>query len=268
MPHYLTTRSINRSVGGTLLVVWICSLTVLVYYAVNVASNFRSSGKITQVVNLKATPNNIYYLKLNDVKYLTHDDSLRLDVKDHFHNMIINNDDNQNDEPWNVNINIVKGDVDHPVMLETFTAQGYDDADALLNARNTTYIFNQQDEILNFDDRLRRAENTSWHDEHLDITLQVPLNAKVIIDQELDNHINMDGINVGDCKDLNKQDNATSATFIMLDNGLQCKVDTVVTVKKPSQIDSIRRANNAKTIARLQAQVDSARLADSVQKNK
>ena len=106
-----------------------------------------------------------------------------------------------------------------------------------------------------------------WHDEHLDITLQVPLNAKVIIDQELDNHINMNGINVGDCKDLNKQGDAPSATFIMLDNGLQCKVDTVVTVKTPAQLDSARRVSNAKTIAHLQAQVDSARVADSVQNN-
>ncbi|WP_461449765.1 PspC domain-containing protein [Mucilaginibacter sp.] len=261
------TRPINRSVGVTLLAIWVCSLAILVYYAVNVASNFRSSGKITQVVNLKATPNNIYYLKLNDVKYLTHDDSLRLDVKNNFHNMTINNDDNQNDEPWNVNINIVKGDLDHPVMLETFTAQGYDDADALLNARNTTYIFNQQDEILSFDDRLRRAENTSWHDERLDITLQVPLNSKVVIDQDLNSRVNLDGISVGDCKDLNKQENATSATFIMLDNGLQCKIDTVVLHKTPSQLDSARKAASAKTIARLQAQVDSAKMADSTEKS-
>jgi hypothetical protein len=54
----------------------------------------------------------------------------------------------------------------------------------------------------------------------------------------------------------------------MMDNGLQCKIDTVVTVKTKAQIDSARRVENAKTIARLQAQVDSARIVDSLQKKK
>ena len=262
------TRSINRTVAALLLIVWLCSVGFLIGFAVNVASHFRASGKISQIINLKGTPDNIYYLKLSDVKYLTHDDSLRLDVKNNFHNMIINNDDNHSEEPNNVSISIVKSDVDHPVMLETFMAQGYDDADALLNAHNTNYIFNQKADILSFDNRLRRPENSPWHDEHVDITLQVPLNAKVIIDQELSYRVQLNGVDVNGCKDLNKQENATSATFIMLDNGLQCKVDTVVITKTPAQIDSIRRINNAKTIARLQAQVDSARMADSVQKHR
>ncbi|WP_158991833.1 PspC domain-containing protein [Mucilaginibacter sp. L196] len=262
------TKAINRSIAATLLVVWLCSLGLLIGFAVNVASHFRSSGKISQVTNLKATPDNVYYLKLNDVKYLTHDDSLRLNIKGNFNGMIIKNDDNEYDEPRNVNINIQRSDVSHPVLIETFIAQGSDDADALLNARNTTYLFLQQDSVIKFDDKLRRVENAAWHDEHLDITLQIPLNAKVIIDQDLNNNINLDGISVNDCKNINKQDNATSATFIMMDNGLQCKIDTVVTIKTKAQIDSARRMENAKTIAQLQAQVDSARTADSVQKKK
>jgi phage shock protein PspC (stress-responsive transcriptional regulator) len=262
------TRSIGKSVATTLVVIWGCSLIVLIYSAVNIARNFRSSGKISQIINLKTTPDNVYYLKLNDIKHLTHEDSLRLNVNGHFKNMIIENDDNDDDESNSVNINIIKSDVDHPVLTETIIAQGYDETDALINARNTNYIFTQQDSVLSFDNKLRRADNTPWRDQHLDITLQIPLNAKVIIDQELNNHINMDGISVGDCKNINKQNNATSATFIMMDNGLQCKVDTLVTVKTKAQIDSARRMENAKTIARLQAQIDSARIADSVQKKK
>jgi len=262
------TSTINRSIATTLFLVWLCSLGLLIGLAVNVASHFRSTGKISRVTNLKATPDNVYYLKLNDVKFLTHDDSLRLNIKDNFNGMIIKNDDNEYDEPRNVDINIVRSDVSHPVLIETFIAQGTDDADALLNARNTTYVFLQQDSVIKFDEKLHRKENSAWHDEHLDITLQIPLNAKVIIDQDLDNTINLDGVNIGDCKNINKQDNATSATFIMMDNGLQCKIDTVVTVKTKTQIDSARRVENAKTIAKLQAQVDSARTADSVQKKK
>lgn len=262
------TRAINRSIAATLLVIWLCSVGLLIGFAVDLASDFRSPGKISQVVNLKATPDNVYYLKLNDIKYLTHDDSLRLNIKGNFNGMTIKNDDNEYYEPRNVSITIERSEVNHPVLIENFMAQGSDDADALLNARNTTYKFLQQDSVIKFDDKLRRLENAPWHDEHIELTLQIPLNAKVIIDQELNDRINLNNVNVGDCKGINKQYNASSATFIMVDNGLQCKIDTVVVTKTPAQIDSARKAENAKTIARLQAQVDSARAADSVQKHK
>ena len=54
------------------------------------------------------------------------------------------------------------------------------------------------------------------------------MNAKVIIDRELSNIAN---INIYECNELNKRDGnkLNEATFIMTDNGLQCKVDTMVT---------------------------------------
>lgn len=265
------TRSIGRSSGTTLLVVWLVALGTFVYYAMKTAEKFRSEGKISQVIDLKATPGNVYYLKLNDVKYLTHDDSLRLDIKKNFNNMVIRNDDDDNDfdnEPRNVSLNIERSDVSHPVLVETFKAQGRDDEDALLNARNTKYIFTQKDSSLTFDDKLYRTNGDEWHIERVELTLQVPLNSVLIIDEELNDNVGMNGISVRDCKDTNKQDNATNATFIMTNDGPQCKIDTVVTVKSQAQIDSARKAENAKTIAKLQAQIDSARKADSTQKHK
>lgn len=259
------TRSAGRSMGSALLVVWIFALGTFVYYAAKAAEDFRYEGKISQVVNLKATPGNVYYLKLNDLKYLTHDDSLRLDVKNNFSNMVIKNDDDDEGEPRNVSLNIERSNVPYPVLVETFKAQGGDDEEALMNARNTKYIFNQKDSVLTFDDKLYRTNGDDWHGERVELTLQLPLNAVVIVDEELNDRIGMNDINVHDCKETNKQDKATSATFIMTNDGAQCKIDTVVTVKSPAQIDSARKADNAKTIAQLQAKVDSAKKADSTQ---
>ena len=39
----------------------------------------------------------------------------------------------------------------------------------------------------------------------------------------------LDGANIYVCKIINKHDKAKDATFIMTDNGLQCKVYTLVT---------------------------------------
>jgi len=261
------TRPVSRSTGSTLLVIWICALCALVFYAVKATENFRSEGEISKIINLKASPGNVYYLKLNDVKYLTHDDSLRLDIKNNFNDVVIKNDDNDETEPRNVSLNIERSNVPYPVLVETFKAQGSDDQDALMNARHTKYIYTQKDSVLTFDDKLYRTNGYEWHAERIELTLQLPLNAVVIIDQDLNDRVGMNGINVHDCKETNKQDNATAATFIMTNDGAQCKVDTVVTVKSPTQIDSARKAENAKTIAKLQAQVDSARRADSTIKH-
>jgi len=262
------TRSVGRSTASTLLVAWICAICILVFYGVKATENFRKEGEISKIINLKATPGNVYYLKLNDVKYLTHDDSLRLDIKNNFNDVVIKNDDDDEDEPRNVSLNIERSNVPYPVLVETFKAQGGDDEDALLNARHTKYIYTQKDSVLTFDDKLYRTNGYEWHAERVELTLQLPLNAVVIVDEDLNDRIGMNDINVHDCKETNKQDKATSATFIMTNDGAQCKIDTVVMVKTPAQIDSARKAENAKNIAKLQAQVDSAKKADSTQKRK
>jgi phage shock protein PspC (stress-responsive transcriptional regulator) len=237
------TGSIGRSTGSVFLAIWLCSVGMLVYYATRITAEFRESASFTQAVSIKPTKNNTYYLKLNDIKYFTHDDSIKLDIKDHFRNMIVTDDENNSfhDEPRSVTINIIRSDVNQPELEESFSAKGYNYEAALFNARNTSYVFAQQDSILKFDYTLRKRQDAFWHDEEVELTLKVPLNAKVVIDQRLDNYLR--DINVYDCKEINKQDKATSSIFVMTDNGLQCKVDTLVTVKKDSiKTDSAQKA--------------------------
>lgn len=227
-------RSVGRSTGTVFLVLWICSITLLIYYATKITANFRDSASFMQTIAIKPVKNNTYYLKLNDIKYFTHEDSIKLEIKDHFSNMVVIDDQNNSfhDEPRSVSINIIRSDVNQPVLEESFSAKGYNYKDALLNARNASYVFNQQDSVLKFDYTLRKKTDASWHDEEVYLTLKLPLNAKVVIDQRLDNYLQ--DINVYDCKELNKKDKAYSSVFIMTDNGLQCKVDTLVTAKKDS----------------------------------
>jgi len=231
------TGSINRSTGSTILVVWLCALGVLVFYSTQIASNFRESAQFTATLNIKPEKSGTYYLKLNDLKYFTHEDSARLDIKALSPNVrITDNPYEFNDfdhyEYRKVHINIEKSDVDQPVMVESYSAMGRTYDEALLNARNIKYIFTQQDSILKFDYRLYANNEELWHNEELYITLKVPLNTKLVIDENLVNMLQ--DINVYDCKEVNKKDKATSAVFIMTDNGLQCKVDTLVTAKPDS----------------------------------
>jgi phage shock protein PspC (stress-responsive transcriptional regulator) len=235
--------NIGKSTGTVFLVIWLCALGMLIYYAVRVSRNFAESASFTESVNIKPTKNNVYYLKLNDIKYFSHEDSVRLDIKDHFRNMVLTDDDNNDfhNGPRSVTISVEKSDVNKPELEESFSAKGGNYEDALFNARNTSYVFAQQDSVLKFDYTLRRRSDFSWHAEEVNLTLKMPLNAKLVIDQRLDNYVQ--DINLYDCKELNKQDKAVSSVFIMTDNGLQCKVDTLVTVKKDSvKVDSTKQA--------------------------
>jgi phage shock protein PspC (stress-responsive transcriptional regulator) len=235
--------SIGRSTGTVFLVLWICALGMLIYYSVRISENFRESASFTETVNLKATKNNTYYLKLNNIKYFSHDDSLRLDIKDHFKNMVVVDDDYNgfHNEPNSFEIRIEKGNVAYPVLEENYSARGYDYDDALLNARNTSYVFAQQDSVLKFDYSLRKSPHTPWRNEFVELTLKVPMNAKVVIDRKLDNYLR--DISTYDCNQQDKRQDNEPAVFMMTDGGLQCKIDTLVTAKK----DSVKvKADSAK----------------------
>ncbi|PJJ83502.1 PspC domain-containing protein [Mucilaginibacter auburnensis] len=231
------TESISRSSGVVLLTVWLFAVSTGLYYGSKISKGFRSTASFTQTSPLAKSSNNKYYLTLNDVMYLTGEDSSRLDIKKNFNGTLTYGDEEfEKNEPRNVQIRIEKADVDRPVLVQTYRSKGSSYEDALFNARNTRYIFTQQDSVLKFDKRLQRVGGATWHDQEIELTLKVPVNAVVVINDEFNWYIN-DGVDYYSCNEINKSNDNHSAEFIMTVNGLECKVDTSV-VAKP---DSLKR---------------------------
>jgi phage shock protein PspC (stress-responsive transcriptional regulator) len=229
----------NRSIGTTLLCVWLASLGAVVYYGARASADFREGAKLSKSINIKATPNNTYYLQLNDAKYLTNEDSTRLRIKERFNGMIILDDDYNGDDfdhQDRVRIDIEKSDVPQPILIESFTARGRTDEDALINARNISYRFVQKDSVLKFDRHLERLPRTMWRGQELHMALKVPLNAKLVIDGKLDR--NMD-FNLYDCGQSNTPKNPNGSVYIMAADGLQCKIDTAA-IAAAAKADSIK----------------------------
>lgn len=226
---------LNRTLGSTLLGIWLITLGVVIYYTAKVSASFRHSASFSQNISLKPMPGNTYYLKLNDVKYISPEDSIKLRLKDRFNGKIILNDNDDEDNfesPGNVRISIEKSDVNQPVLTESFSARGFDYAEALVNAQNTTYQFSQQDTVLKFNRRLEKPLNRLWRNQEIHLTLKVPLNTKLVIDKNMDRYV--ENTDIYRCSRDNNQENATSAPFIMTTDGLQCKVDTgIVTIAQP-----------------------------------
>jgi len=219
---------ITKSTGSFFLLVWIVALSVVIYYTAKVTADFKNGASFSQTINIKPMADSTYYLKLNDVKYLSGEDSVRLSIKEKFNDRVILDDDD-NDEmnsPGNVEIYIERSDVPQPVLVESFSARGRTYEDALFNARSTTYQFSQIGNVLKFNRRLEKPMGMLWRNQELHLTLKMPINSKLIIDEDIDRYVR--GVSVYDCKNVNKQESATSAKFIMTDNGLQCKVDTLV----------------------------------------
>ncbi|SEO09807.1 PspC domain-containing protein [Mucilaginibacter sp. OK283] len=241
--------SFNRSVGTTLLCVWLAALGAVVYYGVRASVDFREGARLNTTINIKAPANNTYYLQLNDAKYLSNEDSTRLRIKERFNGMVILDDDfNGNEEmdgPNRVSIDIEKSDVAQPVLVESFTARGRDYEDALTNTKNITYRFIQKDSVLKFDRHLERTAGTLWRGQELHLTLKVPLNSKLVIDTRLDVNI---GFNPYDCQQSNKPINPLGAKFIMKENGIECDIPpvpqaTIDSLRRQEVADSLKNAN-------------------------
>ncbi|MBV8388486.1 MAG: PspC domain-containing protein [Mucilaginibacter sp.] len=239
------TGSISRSAGTTILVIWLFAIAVFVYDVTRIAADFSSSASYSETINLKPVKSNTYYLKLNDLKYFTAEDSARLNIKSLAPNMRITDDEDNDFAHYHQRVNLIieKSDIDQPVLEESYHARGRTYDAALANSRNIKYIFTQQDSLIKFDQRFYPKNEELWHEEEVSLTLKLPMNAKIIIDRELSNIAN---VNVNECNELNKRDGnkLTEATFIMTDNGLQCKVDTLVTdtvLTKHLSSDSIKK---------------------------
>lgn len=222
--------TINRSSSLTLLVLWVTSLILVIYFVAAISADFKTHESFSQTISIKPTLNNTYYLKLNNARYISSRDSERLNIKGQFGGRIIldgNDDDDFNQDGSRINIRIEKSDIARPVLEESFGARGHNEADALANANLITYQFIQADSVLKFDRRLQKGVNRPWRNQEVNLTLRIPLNANVVIDRELNRYL--EGINTHKCDmDGDDNDKHTSARFIMTNDGLQCKIDTAV----------------------------------------
>ncbi|RFZ82891.1 PspC domain-containing protein [Mucilaginibacter terrenus] len=231
------SNSIGRTTGTALLMTWVVALCIVIYYTAKAGANFREGATISQTIKIAPMADSTYYLKLNDVKLLSREDSVRLNIKGKLDGRVILDDDYDNDMDMpnkNIDLYIERADVAQPTLVESFTARGSDYQEALDNARGIRYQFVQQGGTLKFNRRFEKDENQYWRAQEVHLTLKMPLNSKLVIDESLGRFLH--DVDIWACKSDNKQDNATSAKFIMTETGLQCKVDTLVIPKTDKRL--------------------------------
>ncbi|RYE21573.1 MAG: hypothetical protein EOP42_25685 [Sphingobacteriaceae bacterium] len=74
--------------------------------------------------------------------------------------------------------------------------------------------------MISFDRKLIPANRTLWRDQKADVTLKLPLNSIITIDESLDYILN--DVDLYDCYEDQNQQGKRFARFKMTENGLVC----------------------------------------------
>jgi len=215
---------ISRTGSFAMLVLWLTGLAMGVFYGSKIASEFKEDARFEQNVSL--TPAAVYHLKLNPSKLLTHEDSLRLHLnKGEFNGNILEDyEEDKNNGVKKFHLEIERSDdILTPQLIKKFSARGATFEDALENAQNIGYNFSQVDSNLLFDKYLYIKNNKLFREQQVKLTLKLPLNSKLIIDDNLNSHVH--NRNLWECKPKDSKQNYTE--WLVTNDGLKCLSDSI-----------------------------------------
>lgn len=172
----------SSQVTSSLLIIWFVSLCFTGYLVARTALQFNKQVSFNQDIPITRSSTNSYFLKA-DKSGRTEDSLLTNSMKLSRAKWHIQFDDDQ--DQVDVNIRIEKSDSLHAVLIERVAARGMTERQALKNADEVIYKFNQKDSILNFAKRLYYKTELGYHAQQVDLTLKIPINTVITVDPEL-----------------------------------------------------------------------------------
>ncbi|MCO4291292.1 PspC domain-containing protein [Solitalea sp. MAHUQ-68] len=209
---------INRGAAFAMLAAWVVSLFVFALYAGRSAASFKEEATIRQSIDLAPVKNNTWYLYADDKKWLTHSDSLRYNITIKSGKSITHySDDFDMDE---VNLRIEKSPDTKAHLIKIYKSKGKNFDNAIENAQNILYNFIQKDSTMTFNRHYELKNNGLWRVQEVELILQLPVNSKVIVDEQM-NSIMRDPYYY-ECED-NDSDNKSSQSWLVTETGVKCR---------------------------------------------
>jgi phage shock protein PspC (stress-responsive transcriptional regulator) len=215
------SRPINQMVSYGLLLIWLCALSVSVFFVAKIGSEFKEEANFTQTLPLKAYP--VYALEIDKSMFFSKEDSLRLQLNstDYVGKVIQKDPERATTAPRNVTIRIEKSEGNVPSVTQSYSSKGRDFATALNQAKNIRYDFIQKDSLLKFSPEVHLQKNAYWRDQHIELLIKLPVGTKVRINKNLDRYLN--GYSLWDCDDENFVDDRYEG--VMTADGLKCQIE-------------------------------------------
>ncbi|OAQ39065.1 hypothetical protein A5893_10335 [Pedobacter psychrophilus] len=179
---FFNNRTISKSIGFSLLMIWILALGTGIFYIAKNATDFKEQASFSELSNLKSNPENVYYLVGGEQRTLQEDIS---NVNGSNRIVTITTNDKDFDTPNHVNIDLQLAENQFPSIIKTYSARGINFDAAIKNAHNIEYYQFQKDSLLSFDYQSGLKQNSLWRDQQVNIKLNIPVNSTLYIDTEL-----------------------------------------------------------------------------------
>lgn len=177
-------------VGLVAAAIWIISIVILALAIFYQAKSFAIRKNVTETVNIspKLQKGGTLIIKTNgneDSLYTYHNRSFDFDEYS------IEKINDQIVIKGKPNLTIAKCDKELPVITFVRKARGVNNFVAEMNAKKITYNYTLQDSVLTFDSYFTVPAGEKWKLQELSITLQIPENYKIYIDNSVESIMNL-----------------------------------------------------------------------------
>lgn len=215
------TNPFNKVSGWSMLSIWILSLFVGGYYTIDTLSNFKEEGRLQQTVVLQNSSAKKYYLISDNDENYNYYDTLKTNEFGLKDKMVLKSQEH-NFGFDNVSIRIEKSLTDEVKLVTTYEGRGKTETEAIKSAESIVYLFEQNDSVLVFPRFFKLKNNSIWRAQDVELTLYVPYNTELIIQERIDHLIH--NIYSGECE----RDEYDRVKWVMGKDGMECTKKSVV----------------------------------------
>lgn len=212
------TNLFNKISGLSMLGVWLLSLIVTVYYAVDTLQNFKEEGTLQETKILSNSSVGKFYLISDEDNSMIIDTIKTNEFK--IKNRVVIKSKNRISGYDNIDIRIEKSDDINFKLVTNYISRGKTEKQAIELAENIKYDFRQVDSLLIFPNKFSVMPNSMWRVQEVEMVLYIPEGKELIIHDDVDRHI--DNIYSHECK----RDNQRRTYWRMSIDGLECLKDS------------------------------------------
>lgn len=212
-------QAINKTLSFALLIIWLVGVAITGYQAAKISSEFKQHAELTQTVDLKSY--GTYIIDIDKSKYFSKEDSIAYHIDLNQKNQIVVDDfeDGPFVTPNKIRINIEKSETNITRLTQKYESQGKTFSNALQNAQNISYTYALKDSAMVFNPRFRLNKGTTWRNQEVRLTLEVPVGTRLILKEDSYRYIN--NYWAWSCNET-ENDHNDNSVWVMTEDGLKC----------------------------------------------
>ncbi|MBU0696238.1 MAG: PspC domain-containing protein [Bacteroidetes bacterium] len=179
-------RTIGKSIGFSLLMVWIIALAVGIFTISKNATDFKEEASFSESIALKANDSKVYYLKIGSERTIQENFVGGNDSSDKI--ITITGNDRDFDTPNKIDLRLNLVNDNNLSVIKTYTARGKNIKEALKNAQQLEYYYSQKDSLLSFDYSLGLKDGSLWRAQEVDLKLNIPVGSTLYVQKRFIDH--------------------------------------------------------------------------------